>query len=251
MSNQAIPQTNLTPVHPRVRLASALVGVLIFSGCIVITGCQDGPLYALKKANPYYAMHEWKLDEEIGVTDRQRMEQLDQLGQTIAQMPAERQQYWAQHLEQMLANDPSPEMRRMAVVAAGRIQNPSALALLEQGLDDESIKVRMQACSSLGTRSGDEAARLLASTIGTETSLDVRHSAMAALGQSKSPVAIDSLRVALSDRDPATRTLAVNSLRGATGKNYGDDPDVWIAALDGKPAAEAETRIADRIRDLF
>jgi hypothetical protein len=55
----------------------------------------------------------------------------------------------------------------------------------------------------------------------------------------------------LNDRNPATRELAVDSLRGATGKNYGDDPQVWIAALDGTPTEEAPVRLADRVRDLF
>jgi len=59
------------------------------------------------------------------------------------------------------------------------------------------------------------------------------------------------LRLALADRNPATQNLAIASLRGATGKDYGDDPDTWIAALDGKPTEERPTRFADRVRGLF
>lgn len=228
-----------------------LVCVVVIMLAPMAMGCQDGPLYALKAANPYYTMNEWKKDEAIGVTDHERREQLASLTESIGSMSPDRQSYWTGHLQQMIEKDDSPEMRRLAVRAAGNLRAPSAMALIEKGLDDESMKVRMEACESLGRRTGDDAIRMLAATLGTETDQDVRHAAMSALANHKSPIAVDSLRVALNDRNPATRSLAMDSLRGATGKNYGDDPQVWIAALDGKPVNEPETRIADRIRDLF
>jgi HEAT repeat protein len=92
---------------------------------------------------------------------------------------------------------------------------------------------------------------MLAATVGTETSQDVKHAALAALANHKSKIAINSLKIALSDRNPATRDLAVQSLKGATNKNYGEDPKVWIAALEGKPTEEVPTRLAERVRDFF
>lgn len=221
------------------------------SSVVTICGCQDGPLYALKVANPYFTMREWKRDEELGVTDHQRRQELAKLAETIDTLPEDRQQFWVGHLEQMLEHDESPEMRRLVVQAAGRLDGPDAIRLIEKGLDDASVKVRMEACRSLSKKSGEEATRLLVATIGTDTNQDVKHSAMVALSEHKNQIAIDSLRLALSDRNPATRELAMESLRGATGKNYGDDPEVWIAALDGKPTEEAPVRLADRVRDLF
>ncbi len=229
---------------------SGILCVLGLASC-TLSGCQDGPLYALKTANPYYSMGEWKRDDAIGVTDHERRKQLALLAETIHRMPIKKQQFWAGHLNQMIENDESPEMRRLAVRAAGRLQDPSAMAILEKGLDDDSVKVRMEACHSLGRMTGDEAARTLAATVGTETSGDVRHAAIEALASHKNQIAIDSLKVALSDRNPATRDLAVQSLKGATGKNYGDDPQVWIAALDGKPTQQVETRFAERVRNFF
>lgn len=228
-----------------------LVCVAVSTVALLAMGCQDGPLYGLKAANPYFTMNEWKKDEAIGVTDHQRRQQLADLAESIGTLPPDRQVYWTGHLRQMIEKDGSPEMRRLAVRAAGNVRDESAMALIEKGLDDESMKVRMEACESLGRRTGDDAIRMLAETLGTETDLDVRHAAMTALGNHESPIAIDSLRLALSDRNPATRSLAIESLRGSTGKNFGDDPNVWIAALDGKPVEEPATRIADRIRDFF
>ncbi|MFK8114559.1 MAG: HEAT repeat domain-containing protein [Rubripirellula sp.] len=219
--------------------------------CVGVSGCQDGPLYALKVANPYYSQGEWKRDAAIGVTDHERLNQLTMLADTIGGMSTSKQQTWSVHLEKLIENDESPEMRRLAVRAAGKMRIDAASNLIEKGLDDDSFKVRMEACETLGRRKGDESIRSLAAIAGTETNEDVRHAALAALGKHRGPLATDSLKVALSDRNPATRDLAIQSLRGSTGKDYGNDPKVWIAALDGKPTRQVETRFADRIRDIF
>ncbi len=234
------------------RCLSLLLAGTVALSAVSLTGCQDGPLYAMKTVNPYFTMKEWKEDEALGVTDHERRKQLAKLSETIDKLPPDRQEFWAGHLQKMLENDQSAEMRRLVVRAAGRLEGPAALKLIEQGLDDTSTKVRMEACRSLGMMSDDDdATRLLVAAIGTDTSEDVKHSAMDALANHKNKIAVDSLRLALSDRNPATRSLAVQSLRGATGKNYGDDPQVWIAALDGKHAEEAPIRFADRLRDAI
>jgi HEAT repeat protein len=91
----------------------------------------------------------------------------------------------------------------------------------------------------------------LAETAGSTSDPDVRNAALAALGKHSGKIAVDALKLALDTRDPATRGLAIASLRGATGKDYGDDPEVWIAALDGKDVPEKPTQIADRLRELW
>ncbi|MCM2369329.1 HEAT repeat domain-containing protein [Aporhodopirellula aestuarii] len=202
------------------------------------TGCKDGPLYALKHANPYFPMRQWARDEEIGVTDHQRRQELQSLAETMPSLPPDRQQYWSGHLEQIFENDESAEMRRLAVLAAGKSSDPGVLKLIEKGLSDDVIKVRMEACRALGNRTEDDAARLLATTIGSSQDKDVRHAAIAALAQHPGQIAADSLKLALQDRDPATQSLVIGSLRRSTGKDFGNDPETWIAALDGKDVDE-------------
>jgi len=215
------------------------------------TGCQDGPLYALKVANPYYSLHTWRKDEAIGVTDHQRRKELTVLAKTAKQLPSDKQQFWMPHLQEIMQNDASAEMRRLAVQAAGAMEIGEAKGVIERGLDDESVKVRMEACRALGRRTGIEAARSLVAVVGTETNVDVKHAALDALANHQDPIAVETLKVALSDRDPATRNLAVESLRDATGKDYGDDPQVWIAALNGEEVQKQPTRFAERLRELF
>lgn len=251
----------LTPQNSAICRLAVLLCIAAIIG--PLSGCHDGPMYALKAANPYYAMGDWKRDKERGVTDYQRREELMTLAETIGTMPSERQQVWTEHLTAMLENDLNPEMRRLAIQTAGNMNAVPTIALIEKGLDDDSFKVRMEACRALASEAtlasdqSTDAARMLAATVGTETNDDVRRAAISALANHKSPIAIDSLKTALRDRNPATQTLVIASLRGVTGENHGDDPQTWIAALDSKPTGpaspigEATTKIADRANDLF
>ena len=232
----------------RFSISATLIGLALC--CFTITGCQDGPLYALKVANPYFSVKEWGEDEAIGVSDHVRRDQLIALSKTIDDLPAERQATWTNELHQLFDNDPSPEMRRLAVLTIRGVQTPQALRLIEKGLDDENVKVQMEACRSLGYQSNEEAVQLLASTVGTQSNQDVKHSAMQALASHKSQVAIDALQIALNDRNPATQLIAVESLRGSTGQDYGDDPAAWIAALSGQPP-KPKPGFSDRVGELF
>ncbi len=237
------------PVKQNAPLKTA--AAVVIACALLSSGCHDGPLYALKVVNPFFSLGEWKKDEQIGVTDHQRRKQLAILADTIGSMPPNKQQFWSEQLKNLIEHDKSPEMRRLAVRAAGNVNNDLAYSLIEKGLDDDSVKVRMEACQSLGRRSGEDPIRALASVAGTETSEDVRHAALTALANHNSPIAVKALRIALADRNPATQNLAIESLKDVTGKNYGEDPQAWIAALDGTPTPEVETRIAEQVRELF
>lgn len=209
---------------------------LLAGAFLLLSGCHDGPLYALKAANPYFSLREWKADEELGVSDHVRRKELSGLASTIGSLPKDRQAYWASHLEKIMRNDPSADMRHLAVNAAGKMTAADPIGLIQMGLDDDNSKVRMAACRALGRRKEQSAPTLLAQIAGADLNEDVRQSAIDALANHKTPVAIESLRNALRDRNPATRDLAMESLRDATGKNYGSTPQEWIEALQSPPA---------------
>ena len=83
----------------------------------------------------------------------EKRKQLALLAETIHQMPPNKQEYWSGHLNKLIETDESPEMRRLVVRAAGRLNDStSSISLIEKGLDDSSEKVRMEACQALGRR---------------------------------------------------------------------------------------------------
>ncbi|KLU07901.1 energy [Rhodopirellula islandica] len=212
-----------------------LMSVLLTAPVLVLCGgCHDGPMYALKHANPYFTMRQWKADEAIGVTDHKRRQELQSLADSMIAMPEERQLTWTPHLEQIYENDPSAEMRRLAILAAGRSKDAGTLDLVAKGLKDDNLKVRMESCRALGERPEEQAAQLLASIAGESQDQDVRHAAIAALGKHPGEISTNSLKLALQDRDPATQDLVIETLRESTGKDLGNDPAEWIAALNGQ-----------------
>jgi len=234
-----------------IHLRRTVFSVAAFGLITAFTGCHDGPLYGLKVANPYYSMRQWKEDEAYGITDHNRRAELTKLVDSMPQLPKERQAYWLENLDKIMEHDESPEMRRLAVMAAGQLSDATADEIVRTGLKDESVKVRMACCQTLANRRDAEATRMLAETAGTTTDQDVRQAAYAALAKHTSPIATDALKIALEDRDPATRDIAMKSLRTSTGKNYGNDPEVWIAALQGKEVEEEPVRFAERLDSLI
>ena len=219
---------------PRRSVRAACCGAVI---ALSATGCQDGPMYGLKTINPFYVA-QWKSDAEIGVTDHERRKDLAALADSVASMSAADQQRWGTKLAEIAEQDPNAEMRRLAVLAGGRLRDAAAAGrIMEIGLKDRTGKVRMQACRSLGSVGGEASARSLIAVIHSDTDLDVRHAALDALGNHRDPAAIAALRQSLEDSNPATRSLAIASLRQNTGQNHGSDPAAWIAALDGSGEA--------------
>ena len=234
--------------NPGGRLPGVFLVAVLLSATV---GCHDGPLYGLKVANPYYSLHQWQQDELLGPTDHVRRAELTKLVKAMPTLPPERQQRWHTHLEAIYEHDASPEMRRLAIQAAAASSVSGASELIEKGLKDDNLKVRLAACEALGSRGDEDSARLLAETAGSTSDTDVRNAALAALASHRGPIAVDALRAALDSRDPATRALAIGSLKGVTGKDYGNDPQTWIAALDGKSVSEPTPQLADRIRNLW
>lgn len=207
-------------------------------------------MYALKHANPYFT-RQWKNDEALGVTDHTRREEMLMLAESIDGLPEDRQQFWSSHLDQIITHDKSAEMRRLAVLAAGKSNDQAALKTIQSGLDDESVKVRMEACRALGNRSESIAATMLASTLGTTQNKDVRHAAIAAISKHPGAVANNALKLALDNQDPATQDLVIASLRTSTGQDLGNDPDVWVAALDQASNSNASEANGDASRGLY
>ena len=197
-----------------------------------VSGCHDGPMFALKQANPFYSMGQWKADQRLGPTDAKRAAELRKLVASIGSMSPEDQQTWVDQMAKIMEYDQSPYMRELAVRAAARANSPNAIAVIETGLDDDEFKIRMVAADSLAKRPEPKAVELLAKTVSSESNKDVRLAAIKSLGTHQGQQATDALKLALEEPDLAYRYATIASLRSVTGKDAGNEPAAWVAMLD-------------------
>ncbi|WP_164102503.1 HEAT repeat domain-containing protein [Candidatus Laterigemmans baculatus] len=196
------------------------------------SGCQDGPMFAIKKANPYYSSYEWAADEAIGPTDATREAELRELAGAIDDMSPAEQRRWLEHLANILQYDPSPHMRCQAVHAAALATVPEAISVLETGTQDDHAKVRIASCDALALRTETEATRLLAESVNSETNKDVRLAAIKSLGSHQGSQATDALKLALQEPELAYQHASIASLRQITGRDVGNEPEAWVAMLE-------------------
>ncbi|QDV68152.1 HEAT repeat protein [Rosistilla carotiformis] len=227
-----------------------LTPLAILTTCALLAGCHDGPLFALKTINPVYRS-QWAEDQKLGPTDVQRREELQRLVTSMPSLSDADQEYWLKHVEALLENDKNPEMRTLAIRALEGCRSQRVIDLCEKQLSDESIKVRMAVCDVLATRDEARSTQLLGETIGSESNEDVQMAAIAAVGKHRSPEAAQALKASLRSRNPAVRVASVESLGECTGKNLGEDPQVWVAYLDGKEVDEEKKSLTRQMRDLF
>lgn len=220
-------------------------------------GCHDGPMYALKRVNPWYTAYEWKADEALATTDAQREAELKALISQIDSMPPAEQQSWVDQLDQLMEHDQSAHMRALAVRAAANSNIASSLGIIERGLDDDDSKVRIVSAQSLAARSEQEATRLIIKTIHSESNKDVRLAAITSLGNHRGDGVTETLRSTLEEPDLAYQYSSIASLRKVTGKDAGQSVDAWIAMLDSPASSETAPSETDgkswasRLRKVF
>lgn len=237
--------------HPGLVAAFGLMGLFVS-----LTGCHDGPMYALKQANPFYSLGQWKADERLGPTDATRANELQTLMAQIDSMSPADQQRWVGELGKIMEHDQSPYMRGLAVRTAGNASVSDSISVIEKGLEDDDFKVRMVAASALAGRQEPEAAELLAKTVNSESNKDVRLAAIKSLGTHRGQTVTDTLKLALKEPELAYRYAAIASLKDVTGKDAGMEPAAWIAMLDNQPTGSSEAESDDSSRfsglsDLF
>ncbi|MEM7221455.1 MAG: HEAT repeat domain-containing protein [Pseudomonadota bacterium] len=107
-----------------------------------------------------------------------------------------------------LALDRDPVVRQEAASALRRIGGESATRALETGLGDKDSDVRFQTVESLGAMSSERATLALGTVLFGESDPQVRASAVAALGQTRTEAARAFIQAAADDSDERVRTLA-------------------------------------------
>ena len=204
--------------------------VLLISACLAslsgLTGCMDGPFYAVKRMNPYF-QSEWRKDRELGPTFEDRIEELRLLDQQIASMPPQEQQTWATRLEKVVSEDSSPEVRARAVQVIGKLPSEAAERALNVASTDEVEKVRMSACKAWKDHSGTAARDMLLSLATNDESNSVRQCAIESLATFNDAEVLRNMGTLLEDPSPAVQYQVAQSLERLTGEKLGGDIDGW------------------------
>jgi len=227
------------------------VAARAFRSCLIaislgtIVGCIDGPLYGLKRANPYF-QNQWKKDSEIGPTFSERIEEMRSLGSQVASMSAEDQQKYTKIASDVYQYDSSPEMRREAVLALANSPTQEAETTLIKACSDRVDKVRIAACKSLKNRNSSDASGVLATIAQSDKNMSVKLAAIESLGTYKDSEAKAMLRRSLDEKSPALQYQATVALREMTGRDFEGNVESWKQYLDagGGPEQDDETRQA-------
>lgn len=212
-------------------------------------GCNDGPMFALKKINPYYRS-QWAKDRQLGPTYYDRIAELRSWHGKLKDLPPSEQQEYVSHIATLLEHDPSPDMRREAALLIGEVNSEAARPLLKTAAADESIKVRMAVCESAGQHPEEIAVPVLQPLLSDPDLHGVRPKAVLALGNFDTNRARELLAATLNESDPGLQYAATQALAQSTGQDFGGSVADWKAYLSGEPVEPPPT-IAAQAMELL
>jgi len=194
---------------------------------LVLTGCVDGPLYSIKRINPYYTS-QWKADREHGPTFEDRYNELLYVEKRLPVLDGAEQLEWANRLADVVKDTPSAEMRVKAVEILGQLKSKSVTEALNVASVDEIEKVRLAACIAWGQQATPQARDMLLSIAQREDeTTSVRQHAIENLALFAQPEVELALGRLLDDKSPAIQYQVTQSLQKVSGQEYGGDLDGW------------------------
>jgi hypothetical protein len=122
-----------------------------------------------------------------------------------------------------------PLVRAAALQALARHGDAADAVLVAKSLVSPFRQVRLAAAKALQRLHDPAVADLLwPRLVDAEEDSDVRTEVAIALGQYPTPAVFNALVAALSQRELAVNTAALDSLRMITGKDFGIDEDMWL-----------------------
>ncbi|HEX4145302.1 MAG TPA: HEAT repeat domain-containing protein [Pirellulales bacterium] len=192
-------------------------------------------------------------DDAVGITTpAQRLADMTAMAsQADKQSPAEQERV-SGDLAKQIQEEQDPMIRRYIVLTLGHYKTASATAVLQAAVSDSDTTVRIAACEAWGRRGGLEAAERLTGLLSSDTNLDVRLAAARAIGKTHEKSAVQPLAEALSDADPAIQYSVAGALKEISGKDYGNDVNLWRAYARGEnPPPPEGPSIAQRVRNFF
>ena len=230
--------TSVSSITPRVLQAAAVAITLATA-----TGCAGWlPWGSSQATEKQIAKYGYTADQRIAALQKEAAEAHE--AGTTAEVR------FSQGLIQTLLEEHDPRVRCSILEIAADFDTPAANAICEGGLRDPDTRVRMTACDVCGRR-GKEAIPLLAACMETDEEIDVRLRAVRALGETGDTAAVATLAIALEDPDPAVQYRAVASLKELTGRDLGNDVNVWREWVADPEARASEPTMAETIRQIF
>lgn len=228
--------------------------LVVFAGLVILatlSGCTEGFMLHQNGWNPW-VRKKWAEDEAYIETLHARRDKLRALAANADQMPPAEQERVSRDLVSLLNEDSIVLLRLEAIRTLGAFQTSTAANALHHALKDGDPEVRIAAVKAFEQRGGQESFDALATTINSDTNIDVRLAATRAMASYRGPAAEQALAIALDDKDPALQYRAMQSLRDISDRDYGNNAVAWREYLrGGNPAPSEGPSIVERLNDLF
>jgi HEAT repeat protein len=185
-------------------------------------------------------------------TPQMRIDAIREFASRSTGTDSEDQRKLTNQLARQIQIEPDPLVREIIIETIANFRTPLAQQVLQAGLHDEESAVRIASCLALGSQGDPGAVKNLEGTLRGDNDQDVRIAAAEGLGKIKTPDSIQALAIALEDRDPALQFVAVESLKSASGQDFGGDVRAWRKFATGQNPAieERPVSIAEQIRKV-
>ena len=221
---------------------SALVGGCFI--CCILGGCAN--------SIPWINSQQVALEKEkYGLNADQRIKELSQQVKKVKDGNSEAQARFSEKLVNEMMAEHDPRVRAEILKCSANFDNPSARAICVGGLNDPDALVRIAACDAWVEIGGDDAIRHLANRFRSDEDIDVRIHAVRDLGSLGNEAAIPVLAEALEAPDPAIQFRAVASLKEVSGRDLGNDVNVWREWAVDPSAYREEWSVAEVWRQIF
>lgn len=216
-----------------------------------LVGCADGPIPYMMALNPSMR-RQWEADESYRPTLHRQLAEVEALRAQGPRLSTDQQRHWSEELAFVLQSHSNPLLRAACVETLAVLTVPESDQGLRLAMKDADSTVRIAACRAWGSRGGQPGLELLAEALGSDTDVDVRMAAARELKRFSDPVAYQALGLALQTDNPALQHRAIESLKAASGRDYGHDIRAWQEFAEGKdPGPEYTPSLAERVRQLF
>jgi hypothetical protein len=233
---------NLVPKHRQTWI--------VLVGLSLVAGCAEGPLWRLGAVNPY-VRQQWQEEEELVSSRYSHVARLRSLSDELPSMNEEQRQRLSAELAAQFQDTADSMVRREIVFTLAEVPTAAASEVLRKAQSDPSEDVRIAACRAWRRRGGPEAIHALAEMLGGDTDIDVRLRATEALADFQDPVAVQALGVALDDKDPALQYRAMQSLKSASGRDFGNNSVAWREYLQGGNPPDQPESLVQRLYEWF